>query len=49
MRSLVLQDGYVACIYILVVRDTVDKDWLEKVLKDFDSNNVEYISGKNYE
>ena len=48
-RSLVLQDEYIAYIYILVVRNTVDEDWLEKVLKDFDSNNVEYISGKNYE
>ena len=49
MRSLVLQDDYIACIYILVVRNTVDEDWLKKVLQDFDSKNVEYISGKNYE
>ena len=48
-RSLVLQEGYVANIYILVVKNTVDEDWLSKVLKDFDTNNVEYISSKNYE
>ena len=49
MRSLVLQEGYVATIYILVVRNTVDEDWLKKVLQDFDTKNVEYISSKNYE
>ena len=48
-RSLVLQEGYVATIYILVVRNTVDEDWLKKVLQDFDIKNVEYISSKNYE
>lgn len=49
MRSLVLQEGYVATIYIIVVRNTVDEDWLKKVLQDFDIKNVEYISSKNYE
>ena len=49
MRSLVLQDDYIACIYILVVRNTVDEDWLKKVLDDFNTSNVEYISSKNYE
>lgn len=48
-RSLVLQEGYIACIYILVVRNTVDEDWLKKVLQDFDKDKVEYISSKNYE
>ena len=49
MRSLVLQDDYIACIYILVVRNTVDEDWLKKVLDDFNTSNVEYINSKNYE
>ena len=49
MRSLVLQEGYVATIYLLVVRNTVDEDWSKKVLQDFDIKNVEYISSKNYE
>ena len=49
MRSLVLQDGYVATIYILVVRNTVDEDWLKKVLQNFNNENIEYISSKNYE
>ena len=48
-RSLVLQDGYVATIYILVIRNTVDEDWLKKVLQDFNNENIEYISSKNYE
>ena len=48
-RSLVLQDDYIAYIYILVVKNTVDEDWLKKVLQDFDTKNVEYISSKNYE
>ena len=43
MRSLVLQEGYVATIYLLVVRNTVDEDWLKKVLQDFDTKNVEYM------
>ena len=48
-RSLVLQEGYEATIYIIVVRNTVDEDWLRKVLDDFNTSNVEYISSKNYE
>ena len=47
-RSLVLQEGYEANIYILVVKNTVDEDWLNKVLKDFDPEKVEYINSKNY-
>lgn len=43
-RSLVLQEGYVATIYILVVKNTVDEDWLKKVLQDFNPDNVEYIN-----
>lgn len=48
-RSLVLQEGYEATIYILVVKNTVDEDWLKKVLEDFDTSKVEYVSSKNYE
>ena len=47
-RSLVLQEGYEANIYILVVKNTVDEDWLKKVLNDFDKDKVEYINSKNY-
>ena len=49
MRSLVLQEGYIATIYIIVVKNTVDEDWLKKVLQDFHPDNVEYVSSKNYE
>lgn len=48
-RSLVLQEGYKANIYILCVINTVDEDWKNKVLKNFGSQNVEHISYKNYE
>ena len=48
-RSLVLQEGYEATIYLFYVARTVDEDWVKKVLKDFDPDKVEYISGKNYE
>lgn len=48
-RSLVLQEGYEATIYLFYVAGTVDEDWVKKVLKDFDSSKVEYISAKNYE
>ena len=49
MRSLVLQEGYIATIYIIIVKNTVDEDWLKKVLQDFHPDNVEYVSSKNYE
>lgn len=48
-RSLVLQEGYKANIYILCVINTVDEDWKNKVLKNFNNDNVEHISYKNYE
>jgi len=46
-RSLVLQDNYVANIYILVVKDTVDEVWVEKVLETFDKSKVKYINWKD--
>lgn len=48
-RSLVLQDGYVANIYLLCVRGTVDEDWKDKVIEGFDKSKVEHVSYKNYE
>lgn len=48
-RSLVLQDGYVANIYILCVVSTVDEKWKDKVLEDFDKTKVKHVSWKNYE
>lgn len=48
-RSLVLQDGYVANIYILVVKNTVDETWKDKVLEDFDLEKVEYVKWEDYE
>lgn len=48
-RSLVLQDNYKANIFILCVINTVDEDWKNKVLKNFNTENVEHISYKNYE
>jgi superfamily II DNA or RNA helicase len=48
-RSLVLQEGYVANIYILSVAGTVDENWVNKVLENFDKEKVEHVSYKNYE
>lgn len=48
-RSLVLQEDYIAQIYILVVKDTVDEEWMNKVLLNFDSNVVNYKHIKEYE
>lgn len=48
-RSLVLQEGYKANIYILCVVNTVDEDWKDKVLQSFSRENVEHVSYKNYE
>lgn len=48
-RGLVLQEGYVANIYLFYVAGTADETWVKKVLEDFNSDNVEYLSYKNYE
>ena len=48
-RSLVLQEGYVANIYILVAKGTSDEVWKDRVLEDFDISNVEHINSRNYE
>lgn len=48
-RSLVLQEGYVANIYILIVVDTVDEGWKDKVLKGFNAEKIKHVSYKNYE
>ena len=48
-RSLVLQEGYKANIYILCVINTVDESWKNEVLKNFKRENIEHVSYKNYE
>ena len=48
-RSLVLQEGYKANIYIICVADTVDEDWKDKVISGFNKDNIEHVSYKNYE
>lgn len=48
-RSLVLQEGYIANIYILVVIDTVDEGWKNKVLEGFNPDKIKHVSYKNYE
>lgn len=48
-RSLVLQEGYIANIYVLYVKDTVDEVWKESALKDFNAENVTHVSYKKYE
>lgn len=46
-RSLVKQDDYVANIYIIVSQNTVDEEWLNKVLQNFNPSRVEYINFKD--
>lgn len=48
-RSLVLQEGYVANIYIICVANTVDEDWVKRVLNNFNREKVKHVSYKNYE
>lgn len=48
-RSLVLQEGYTAKIYIICVANTVDEDWVKKVLESFNKEKVKHVSYKNYE
>lgn len=46
-RSLVKQDNYVANIYLIVSADTVDEQWKDKVLQNFNPSRVEYINFKD--
>lgn len=39
-RSLVLQEGYTANIYILYSKNTVDEEWVNRSLKDFDNDKI---------
>lgn len=48
-RSLVLQEGYKANIYILCVINTVDENWKNEVIKSFNRENIRHISYKDYE
>lgn len=48
-RSLVLQKGYTANIFIIVVKDTSDEDWKDKVISGFDKKNIKHVSYKDYE
>ena len=48
-RSLVHQEDYKANIYLIAVSETVDMDWVQKSLEDFDSSKVTWLSSKNYE
>lgn len=47
-RALVKQDNYKANIFIIVAKGTVDEEWLNKSLKDFDPNKVKYYNAKDF-
>lgn len=47
-RSLVLQEDYVANIYILCVINTVDEQWKDKVIGQLNRDRVEHVSWNNY-
>ena len=38
------RDEHIANIYIINVRNTVDENWLESSLSDFDQNNITYLN-----
>lgn len=40
-RSLLKQKDYVANIYVIYIKDTVDEEWMEKALKGFDPSKIE--------
>jgi superfamily II DNA or RNA helicase len=46
-RSLRVREGHKARIYILVVKDTADERWYEKVIADFDKSKISYYSDKS--
>lgn len=48
-RSLVLQEGYKANIYIVVAKGTVDEVWKESALEELNPDKITHISYKNYE
>lgn len=48
-RSLVLQEGYTANIYILCLQGTVDEKWTTAMLEGFNPNKVSYDLIRNYE
>lgn len=48
-RSLVLQDDYIANIYIIYVGDTVETQWITKVISSLNQNNIIQKSHKDYE
>lgn len=46
-RGLVKQEGYKANIYILYLKNTVDENWLNSSLEDFNTDKVKYLH-KNF-
>lgn len=40
MRACLLQENYIAKIYILYIKNTVDEDWLKEVLETFDKKYI---------
>ena len=47
-RCIRYRPGHEATIYILSVVQTQDEKWVKKALENFDTNNIEYVSYKNY-
>lgn len=48
-RAVRLREGHVANIFILTTMQTQDESWVEKALENFDRNNINYVSIKNYD
>ena len=47
-RSLVLQEGYEANIYIIAAKGTVDEKWKDLVLEDFNVEKIRHVNFKDY-
>lgn len=46
-RACRYREGHLAEIYIISILDTQDEKWVEKALKFFNKENIEYINAKN--
>jgi len=42
-RTVRYRDGHLANIYIIILKDTVDLNWLMSAISEFDRNNIEYV------
>lgn len=44
LRTMNMEDGKTAKIYIFAYKNTVDEDWVKKALSMFDKNKIKWIN-----